>query len=293
MPRNRRIHDALDHLAAEEQKFLDAEFLAPVVRGGGGHVQVRIAGVVCDMRVSPRDFHGFGVFKPQSHAAARLVREATMSQRRKYLELFPRVLLVISSRKPDSDTAGAVPSNAADARFNVEGEIDLQLVEEAELFETVVTRFDGRHFWFDQVDPRADPAAAPFLRQALLNMTEPATVEQRPALSPGQRLAYLLNFRARVEALLAAERAKQVDERTRNETRLREALEHAGARLRDFVERGGQYTVTYDVDGNRHVSVIRKNDLTVQTAGICLSGQDRDFDLSSLVGVLRESRHHF
>jgi len=294
MPRNRKIHDALNRLAGEEQKFLDAEFLAPVVRGGGGRVEVRIAGVVCDMRVTPRDFHGFGVFKPQSHASARLVREATMSQRRKYLELFPRVLLVISSRPGEgSTTAGAVPSNAADARFSVEGEIELQLIEEAELFETVVARFDGRHFWFDQLDPRADPSAAPFLRQALVNMTEPATVDQRPALSPGQRLAYLLNYRARVEAMLAAERAKQVDERTQNETRLREALEHAGARLRDFVERGGQYTVTYDVDGHRHVSLIRRDDLTVQTAGICLSGQDRDFDLASLVGVLRESRHHF
>src|SRR5687768_17512505 len=131
MPKPRRkIHDALEKLAGEEEKFLEAEFLAPVVCGG--HVAVRIAGVVCDLRLTPRDFEGIGVFKPQSHASARLVREATMSQRRKYLQLFPRVLLAISTRAAEgSTTAGAVPINAADARFSVDGEIELRLVDEA------------------------------------------------------------------------------------------------------------------------------------------------------------------
>src|SRR5215207_6121852 len=115
----KKIHDALDRLAAEERKFLDAEFLAPVLRGG--RVGVRIAGVVCQMRFSPADFEGFGVFRPTSHAAAALVREAKLSERRKYLQLFPRVLLVISSRT--SNATRAVPSNEPDARFSVDGEI--------------------------------------------------------------------------------------------------------------------------------------------------------------------------
>jgi hypothetical protein len=277
----KKIHDALDRLAGEEQKFLDAEFLAPVLVGG--RVSVRIAGVVCEMQVMPRDFRGFGVFKPISHGEAKLVRAATMSERRKYLELFPRVLLVISSRSEKATLA--VPTNAADSRFSVQGQIDVRLIAEAELFDTIVARFDGSQFWFDQLDPRADPAAAPYLRQALANATEPRQLD-RPGLTPGQRIAYMLNYAARLEAILQ-------DERTRNESRLREALEHAGAELRDFVEHHDEYRVTYEVDGRRHTSLVRKDNLTVQTAGICLSGQDRNFDLASLVGVMRQSREVF
>jgi len=175
--------------------------------------------------------------------------------------------------------------NEPDARFSVAGEIDLRLVDDAELFDTIVARFDGNQFWFDEIDPRTDPAVAPYLRQALGAMSEPKSLD-RPALAPGHRIAYLLSYNVRLAAMVE-------DERTRHERRLRGALEHAGAALRDFTEHRDEYRVTYEVDGQRHVSVVRKDNLTVQTAGICLSGRDRDFDLASLVGVLRESRGEF
>ncbi len=113
-------------------------------------------------------------------------------------------------------------------------------------------------------------------------MVEPEQLN-RPGLTVEERAAYIMNYAPRLEAEREASR-------NRVEERLRKALAHAGAELRDYHEQGDVYRITYEVDGRRHVSAVAQQDLSVQVAGICLSGQDRRFDLQSLVGVLREAR---
>jgi hypothetical protein len=266
----------LDRRAAAEAAFVGSEFLAAVLRGHG--VGVRIAGVRCQIAVGPADFEGFGLFRADARDRATLVRPMTMGQRRRYLALFPAVRMILARR--ERNEWQGLPASRADGRFAVEGLAPIRFVDEGDLFDTVVARFDGGQFWFDSADGRADPAASAMLRKALGDMTEPAKVA-RPGLTPERRGAYAINYAAR-----ASEMAK--DERARAETRLRLALEHAGAELRDYSEQSDVYRVTYHVDGRRHTSVVRKGDLSVVTAGICLSGGDRHFDLASLVGVLRE-----
>lgn len=278
MAKSNDVTDTLNRLAAAEQRFLTGEFLAPVVCGGKVHV--RIAGVLCTLAICPADFEGWGIFRPASVSDAALVRPATLAEQRRYLELFPLVRLVLAGKSDEQWLA--LPAHRGDSRFRVEGVIPVRLVEEASLFEVIEARFDGTQFWFAGPDSRWDPALANYLRQELGQLTPPDKL-RRSGLTAEEREAYSLNYWPRYQA-------REEARRNREEERLRGALAHAGAELKDYVERQDVYTVTYEVDGQRHVSAVSKKDLAVQVAGICLSGEDKNFDLQSLVGVIREAQ---
>lgn len=277
MAKSKHLHEALDRLTAAEERFLASEFLAPVLRGSA--VQVRIAGVICRLHVQPADFEGWGIFRPVSLTQASLVRPCRLAERQRYLELFPLVRLILVGQQDDQWLA--LPAHRADTRFHREGRLPVRLVEDAQLFEVIQSRFDGCQFWYAGTDPRWDPAMASYLRHALDQMVHPEKLS-RPGLTAEERIAYAVNYWPRYEA---SEEAR----RSREEKRLRQALEHAGAELKGYVERQDVYTVTYEIDGRRHVSAVSKKDLSVHVAGICLSGEDEKFDLGSLVGVIRQA----
>jgi hypothetical protein len=80
MAASKRLRETLDRLAAAEERAFASEFLAPVIAGGA--VRLRIAGVVCQLRVTPADFEGWGVFRPNSPVTAEFVRPARLAERR-------------------------------------------------------------------------------------------------------------------------------------------------------------------------------------------------------------------
>lgn len=290
MARKTRL-ELFDKFEKAENEFLRREFLAPVLHGAGG-VQVQIAGVRMKLKIEPLDFSGWGVFQPQSHTLAQHVRDATMNERQRYLQLFPSVVMIaccpMQAIKGERDWLG-IPANTSDARFSIEGLVQMNHCETLDAFETVLCRFDGSQFWFDRIDERADPGLALYLREAWVKTSAPQALD-RLGLSPQYRAAYALAFEKKRAAELAQiERAKEA-RRATSEGRLQDALEHAGAELNEYSERGDVYRVTYTVDGARHTSVVDRRSLAVVTAGICLSGEDQKFDLASLVGVLREGK---
>lgn len=267
------IHNLLDKMAAAEEEFLKTEFLAPVLPGG--RVRVRIAGLVCTLRVVGRVGPGWAILRPLSMDRAKVVAQPSLRQVREYLALFPAVRLILVARAGHAWLA--VPAHRGDTRFRIDGTVRVYLATGVEPFQRIVARFDGELFWFQEVDRRRSPAIAAYLREALAAETPPDRLH-KPTLTAEEREAYRLVY----EAIEAARR-------DRIEARLADALSHAGAELASYIEREDAYTVTFVVDGETHRSTVRKDDLTVLMAGICLAGEDRRFDLQSLVGVIREA----
>ena len=257
------VHALVAKLSARELAFAATEFLAPVVRGG--RVRVCVAGLVHPCAVTPPSFSGWGVFRVTAPAVARVIRRAGHPAICAYLERL--ALHRVRLAQPLARGSWfAVPLHGA-AR-----PVEVHLVHGAQVMDVVRCRCDGAVHWFEEVDRTSDPVLSQSLRTALSRGAAVETLAL-PALSPDVRGAYAVAQRS-----LAPRDAQ---------TRLSAALRTGGGSLRAFDEQSGCWNVAWtDRNGGEQRSLVSKTDLTVVSAGICLSGQDRDFDLTSLVGVV-------
>jgi hypothetical protein len=292
-------------LSREAQALQGREILAPVLPGG--RIRTRLGGLVYEFRPqSP--FVGWGHFRPLDAHTAEPVGEALPWERAAYLELFPLLRVVLLWPDPAGRVGGtwwALPYNGSDARqrFGLDP------------FEPLPVRLcdptDGAER-FARV-----PAHAEWLRDALAAAEAPERF--RPGLAASERHALLL---AQMRALKLADRAEEtpaaIDRaaasdaagRERNPRRQRELLHRVAGtarlerRLRRALEKAEAtllgYSETTNPDGTSAGIVVEWSDsggrhryrslldpgLGVVSSGICLSGRDGDFDLTSLVSVM-------
>lgn len=263
-------------LAEEEQKLFDGTLLAPVV--DGARVRIRVQGIIYELAVEEK-FEGWALLRMTQPGKAQVIEAAPPALIARYLQLFARVRLVLVQQ---FDARWfALSASDSDSRFRIMGPVPLHLVQGAKSFDTVYARFDGSAFWFETVDRRRDPAVSRTLNDALKDKIKPEELRCRGVV-PQERLAYRMLWLAKYgdDAIIPAD----------DVTRVGTALKHAGAELLNFRYQGNdRATVLFTVDGTTRNVSIRPSDLTVLSAGICLSGRDGDFDLTSLVSVFREA----
>ena len=281
------ILNLLKRVAAEEEALRSSLFLAPCVRGG--LVRAHVSRLIYTFAPRPRAFEGWGIFRPVSEGEAQLVEEAGLERIAEYLRLFPVMRLRLACKLQGSAWL-ADPSNEMDVRTRFGSQvvepIILHLVTDGQEFEQVLARNLSGAWWFEDVDRRSSPVESEGLREALRSFVAPVELNLK-GLTPEMRACYSLVFRR--EELERERKLKKEQRRLagRDEARLRTALRFGGGDLRGFRDRGEFWLVEWLArDGELHTSAISKSDLTVISAGICLSGEDQKFDLQSLVGVV-------
>ena len=267
MPRN--ALDIIDRMARDEATLRGQEFFAPLTRGGRARLRVR--GLIYELAVAGAA-PGWWLCRARDARQALVLGEALPWQRGEYLALWPALRLVLLESLAGDDWL-ALPYNPSDARqrFGLAGPLVVRLVEGGQPFERIVGRVEGQTIWYDAPDRRADPTQAEALRAGL---AEERAMPGVAGLGPGEQAAY---------ALLAARTTERAID-----TRLRAALTLGGARLIGYEPAGDRLRVTWERAGQRSVTLIAP-DMTVVSAGVCLSGEDSRFDLASIVGVVREA----
>ena len=282
-----KLKNLIKAMAQGEAQRLNTEFFAPCVRGG--KLRARVNQLIYTFKPLPDDFEGWGIFLPLSDKEAELLEEASLFQVAEYMKLLKplRVRLALQLR---GQTWLAYPANESDAeqRFKQAQPLLIHLVAEGAQFEQVIARTDGNAFFFEDTDRRNDPVIAQTLRGALVDNT-PAAELRFEHLTPEMRTAYQLALQPYLPTTKRRRHnATEVLPEPKNDAeRLQQALQVGGGSLEGYTDRGDYWTVEWTSrSGERHASAISKEDLTVISSGICLSGQDRDFDLQSLVGVI-------
>lgn len=272
------IQNLLNKTIQAEKGLLKTRFMAPIVEGG--KVQTRINGLVYQFDViGDKSKEGWFILQPVDQFKASIVSEVGFVERSKYLSIFPIWRGILIQRIKDmSFTWLASPANLDDSsrRFGIKNPVPVYFVEGAQTFETVQTRFDGYNQWFEFIERGKYPAIANYLRKSL---REKKQVEELhfPQLTLEDRNAYSFFSKRNKEF------RKSLIQR-----KLEKALGHAQANLLSFVEHPKSYLVSWESDGEQFETVVQKNDLTVISSGICLDDGDRDFDLTSIVGVMKD-----
>lgn len=250
-------------LAAEEHKFNNSVFMAPIY---SNKVLVRIDGILSKYDVEPKNFVGWAQLKPSFLTKKASVRgNAPGLFKRKYLEVLPSFSLVVT----DIEKSLGYITNT-DNRITTNSPVRFYLAENVELFDTIQVGFDGANFIYNR------PLRSEFgklLNDYLQNNNS------KVKLPKGYKEAYQYNLFKKQQELLG-----------NKEYQIKSAIEKAGGQYRSFSDvDNSSVKVSYTIDGESYTSTL-SNNLEVISAGICLSGGDKAFDLQSLISVVKEGQ---
>jgi len=263
-----KIDNLFHKVEKAEKEFLNSEFIAPVAKHS--KVSIRILGLVYEFIPTDPDFKGWAILKPLSSIHAKVIGNPSFLQISKYLKNFRKAHMILCEKRKNTWIG-------IDTQFDGQQK-PIRLTDGIQLFDEIVTRWDGANFWFEEKNLSADPSLAHYLRESLIDLV-PLEKLRKSGLNPFHRKAY------QWQLLLREEKIGEV-----TLDKIQEAVQRVGGSFKSYIERPNFYTVIFSIGEREYTTAIEKNDFEIISAGICLSGEDRKFDLQSLVSVVQEGQ---
>jgi hypothetical protein len=292
------ILDLIEAMGRQERQITDRVIVSPVFNNC--EIVTKLSGLLHTFLIRPTE-PGWHKFKPIDLKRADCIGQADFFEITEYLKLLPKIRITLVFRQ--GMVYYGVPSKNNGRGFKSSDLVPVLLPgDTATDFSTCLCRFDGMNVWFQSVDVACDLYRVDFLSASLTKQALPESL-RCPGLTLEERIAYSIRFKmdeAECEARAEAEKREQ-EEKSRAERLRREQqrdksikgdVEFAGGKFVKNVERMDHFSVTYEVDGNVYTSVVSKEPTRqILSAGICLSGTDKEYDLKTLVSVIREGQN--
>jgi hypothetical protein len=271
------VLDIIKKIGEKESDIRNQIFVSPIFNNS--LVATQIFNLVYKFKFVSSKTPGWYKIRPTNTKEARIIGDAEPFEIDSYFKKLYKVRVVLLFKKDNIYLA--LPEKSNNLGLSVEQPIPILLPEDAVFdFDKVIAGFDGSNFWYYRIDQSSDPSKAAYLRERILKYAQPKTIKYS-GLTIEERIAYA--FRYNFDKTRVEEAKKQT---------VRDDVEYAGGKFVNLVEKKDHYSVTYIVDGQQYTSYVSKEQRhTVITAGICLSGEDKKFDLKSLITVMREGQH--
>ena len=274
--------DLLNKFAAKELEFRSKEFVAPYVHipGRPSYAIVKMDNVNYRFRIVGFSGAGIGIFKPTDPTCAKFSNNAEYDLVREFYDKLPASHFILSFQTEEGWCAYPMNMQVANQKLGLDSEVLIRNISDVERFDTVIARYDGYNFWFDEPFAGADLLKAQSMREAFdlrVNTAKSvAAIEKIKGLTPEERKSFNL----------ALESWKVFTKQT-TEEKIKHLLEIGGGSLRSYVVRGANIEVRWkSVSGADYTSVVKKDSFDIVSSGICLSGEDKKFHLKDLPGII-------
>jgi len=274
------VLELIEDFGKKENSLHKREFISPV--HGNDTVVMKLDGIVFTFGIDRRE-PGWYKFRPTKKNRARKVSEADFSEREAYLKKLPQIR-VYSCYREDTKIFG-LPMKNNKVGLSYQRLVPVYLPDDMPMdFDRILCRFDGANLWYEDLDMSNDPTKASYLRDSLTESVKPEVIKFS-GLSLEERAAYAVRYK------IVLERKKE-QERLAHKEKLRTLegqIEFHGGRMINCNERSDHIEVEIEVDGQSFRSYVSKDESHhVITAGICLDGMDKAYDVTSLISVFRE-----